>query len=550
VGKRVDPVTKYARAVSRGKIVAGRPVRLACQRHLNDLKRKDIVWRADLAQMAIDFYEEILLLEDGAPFLLQPFQKFIVGSLIGWLRIDGTRRFRTAYIETAKGTGKTPLAAGLGLYCLVADNEPAAEIYSAAVTKDQARLVWSDAERMVQASEELSELVMCNVNLLHIPGDRSVFRPISSEHRGLDGKRVHVALIDEIQEHPNGNVVAKIRAGVKSRRQPLIVEITNSGYGRTSICWQHHDLSIKVLEGVFEKDEWFAYVCALDEGDNWLDEKVWPKANPGLGTILPWDYMRQMVSDALAMPAQENIVKRLNFCMWTEQSVRWLNMEAWQKCGQPFDVEELRGRKCYGGLDLAKVHDLSALALVFPPIDDDELLKVLVFFWIPDVDMTVRSQQDFVPYDVWVRDGLIRATEGNVTDFESIEADVIELAGIYDIQEIAYDRTFAGEIVQGLMRENITMVEMGQGFLSMGAPTAELERMVKGQKFSHNGNKVLYWNASNVTVSTNAAGDIKPDKEKSTERIDGIVALIMAVDKYMRNETSTSVYEQRGILSA
>lgn len=547
--KRVDAVTQYARDVVKGKVVAGRPVRLACKRHLNDLKRKDIVWKPDLAQKVIDFFEEILLLEDDKPFLLESFQKFIVGSLFGWYRLDGTRRFRTAYIETAKGSGKTPLAAGVGLYGLVADGEPAAEIYSAATTKDQAKLVWLDADRMVQASEELSDLVVRQVNLLHIPGDRSVFRPISSEHRGLDGKRVHIALIDELHEHPNGLVVSKIRAGVKRRKQPLIFEITNSGYGRSSICWQHHDMSIKVLEGIYDKDEWFAYVCALDDDDNWQDEKVWPKANPGLGTILPIDYLRQMVSDAVAMPAQENIVKRLNFCMWTEQSVRWLRMDMWDKCGQKFDVESLRGRKCYGGLDLAKVNDLSALALLFPPIEEDELIKILMFYWVPDEDVTTRSLRDSVPYDVWMREGLITATEGNVTDFDFIKRDIIGLAGIYDIQDIAYDRTFAGELVQGLLAENIQMVEMGQGFLSIGAPTAELERMVKGQKFTHGGHPVLRWNASNVSVSTNAAGDIKPDKEKSTERIDGLVALVMSVDRNMRNEISTSIYDQRGIIT-
>jgi phage terminase large subunit-like protein len=401
-------------------------------------------------------------------------------------------------------------------------------------------------------------LVAQNVNLLSIPGDRSVFRPISSEHRGLDGKRVHIALIDELHEHPNGNVVAKIRAGVKRDKNPLIVEITNSGYGRTSICWQHHELSLKVLEGIYEedeksvfkKDEWFAYICALDEGDDWRNEDVWIKANPGLDTILPRDYLRQMVSDALAMPAQENIVKRLNFCMWTEQSVRWIPMAIWDKGGQPFDVESLRGRLCYGGLDLARVNDLSAFVLVFPPQEEDEPFKCLAFFWIPDEDMVIRSQRDFVPYDVWVRQGLIHATEGNVTDFDVIHADIVELAGIYDIREIAYDRVFAGEIIQALIRDGLTMVETGQGFLTMGAPTAELERMLKGETLNHGGNPVLRWNASNVSVSTNAAGDIKPDKERSTERIDGIVALIMAILRHMlNNQGSSSVYEDRGILT-
>lgn len=547
--RRADPVEKYARDVLDGRIAAGRPVRLACQRHMDDLKREGLEWRREMAENAISFFEDLLVLENGKPFLLLPFQRFIVGSLFGWYMRDGSRRFRTAYIETAKGNGKTPLAAGVGLYGLVADDEPAAEIYSAAVTKDQARLVWRDADRFVKASPELSELIQQNVGLLSIPDDQSIFRPISAEHRGLDGKRVHMALIDELHEHPSSIVVDKIRAGTKARKNALIFEITNSGYDRHSVCWVHHDFSLKVLDGVYENDSWFAYVSALDEGDDWKSEKAWLKANPGLRRILPIKYLREQVAEAIAMPSKENIVRRLNFCQWTEQSVRWLSMAQWDKGAGKVDPEALRGRVCYAGLDLARVHDLSAFVLLFPPQDDEERFQCLTYFWIPDEDIITRSTRDRVPYDVWVNDGYIKATPGNVTDFDYIKSDILDLAGIYDIREVAFDRTFAGEIVQGLMQEGLNMIEFGQGFYSMPAPTAELERMIKGERLRHGGNPVLRWNASNVSVAQNPAGDIKPDKERSIERIDGIVALIMAIGRSMVQDAPGSVYETRGLLS-
>lgn len=549
--RKIDHVKNYAKDVVSGKILAGRPVRLACERHLRDLKRKDLVWKLDKANRIIEFFPDMLVLEDGRPFELEPFQEFIVGSLFGWYRLDGTRRFRTAYIEMGKGNGKTPLAAGIGLYGQVADDEPAAEIYSAATSVDQAKLVWKDADRMVDGSAELSELILRQVNALLIPGDHSVFRPLSAEKRGLDGKRVHIGLIDELHEHPSAIVVDKIRAGTKRRRNALIFEITNSGYDRTSVCWQHHELSLKIFEGIINNDSWFAYVCALDEKDKWTNPKVWIKANPGLGTILPKKYLEELVMEAKNMPSKENIVRRLNFCQWTEQSVRWLQMPMWDKGAAAVERILLQGRECYGGLDLARVNDLSAFVLLFPPVEEGEKWKVLVWFWVPEDDILVRAERDRVPYDVWVREGLIEKTPGNVTDFGFIEKQIIKLAGLFDIREIAFDRTFAGELVGNLMEEGLEMVEFGQGFLSMATPTAELERIIKGEMLEHGGNPVLRWNASNVSVQQDAAGNIKPDKEHSSEKIDGIVALIMALGRALVNGSDgRSVYDTRGIRTA
>lgn len=547
-----DRATAYAKAVKAVKISAGPWVRLACERHLRDLKERKksgLVWNLDRAEKAIDFFSEVLILEDGRPFKLEPYQCFIVGSLFGWYGVDGFRRFRTAYVEMGKGSGKSPLAAGVCLYGLIADGEPAAEVYSAATTQDQARIVWRDADRMVEQSTELGEAVHRGAACLSYGSPESVFRPVSSEHRGLDGKRVHIAAVDELHEHPSALVVDKIRAGTKGRRNALIFEITNSGWDRHSVCWDHHEYSLKVLQKVIDNEAWFSYVCALDEKDDWKDQDVWLKANPGLGITIPINYLKEQVAEAVGMPSKENIVRRLNFCEWTEQSIRAIPMEDWDRGAAEIDMLALRGRRCFGGLDLARVSDLSAFALLFPPVAVDERWKVLVWFWVPEDDILRRAEHDRVPYDVWVREGFVSKTPGNVTDFGFIESKILELSGLFDIVEIGFDRTFAGEIVQSLLSEGLAMIEFGQGFLSMAAPTAELLRMLKGGELQHGGNPVLRWNASNLATAQDAAGNLKPDKEHSYERIDGIVALLNALGRaVVQPKEGPSVYEERGLL--
>lgn len=516
---------------------------------MKDQKRTGLVWRADLAQRAIDFFAEVLILDNGKPFRLEDYQQFIVGSVFGWLGPDGYRRFRTAYVEMGKGSGKSPMAAGIGLYGLVADGEPSAEVYSAATTREQARIVWKDADGMVQRSKELSALVNRQVGNLAVPGTGSVFRPLSAETKGLHGPRVHIALIDELHKHQSAEVVDAIRAGTKGRMNALIFEITNSGWDRHSVCWNHRELSLKVLQGVIDNNAWFSYVCGLDEKDDWKDEKVWKKSNPGLGVTIPLRYLREQVAEAIGMPSKENQVRMLNFCEWMEQSVRAIPMDEWDRGAEPIDIAALRGRACFGGLDLARVSDLSAFVLLFPPVAADERWKVLCWFWVPEDDIGRRSLKDRVPYDVWAREELISTTPGNTTDFEFIEARIIELAGIYDIREASFDRTFAGEIIQGLQAEGLTMVEFGQGFMSMGAPTAELLRMVKAGELQHGGNPVLRWMASNLSVLTDAAGNLKPDKEHSAEKIDGITAICNALGRAMvQPKPEASPYSERGLI--
>jgi phage terminase large subunit-like protein len=431
-----DAATRYACDVVDGRILTGRLVRLACERHLRDLDREDLVWDVKLANRAIGFFRDVLRLNggdfEGRPFVLAPWQAFIVGSLFGWLATDGSRRFRTSYVEIAKGNGKSPLAAGIGHYMTTADGEPRAETYAAATKKDQAMILFRDAVAMREQSPALQKRLKTsgtppNVWNLFDVTTGSFFRPIASDD-GQSGPRPHCGLIDELHEHKAALVVDMMRAGTKGRKQALIFEITNSGYDRYSVCWQHHEYSEKVLSGVIENDTWFAYVCGLDactkcaangapkqgcaDCDQWTDERVWPKANPNLGASVTLKYLREQVREALGMPAKQNIVRRLNFCEWTEQDERWLDMALWDRGADPFDVGALRGRTCYAGLDLARINDLSALALVFPPVEEGERWKVLMRYWVPKDDILTRAKKDRVPYDVWARDGLIVATPG------------------------------------------------------------------------------------------------------------------------------------------
>jgi phage terminase large subunit-like protein len=572
----MDPVTSYAKAVVKKRIVAGRAVRLACERHLRDLKsgaRRGIRFDADRAAKTIKFFDLLHLAEGehaGKPFKLQPWQQFVVGSLFGWFKYDREkgdyfRRFRTAYLEIGKGNGKTPLAAAIGIIGLIADNEPGAEIYSAATMREQAGICFRDAVNMVKSSPSLKDRIAVLTGSLVFHERLSFFRTCSSEHRGLDGKRPHIAIIDELHEHPTAMVVDKMSAGTKGRRQPLIFEITNSGHDRTTVCYHHHEYSLKLLEGLLQNDSWFAYVCQLDpckkclaEGktqpqddcedcDQWTDEAVWPKANPNLGVSITKKYLRQQVDEALGMPSKRNIVLRLNFCVWTESSVVWLPMNRWDECSGAVTEEMLRGQTCYGGLDLASTSDIAALALLFPPNDDRPEWAALTYFWCPEEQAAVRTERDRLNYMDWIRQGYIQATEGDVVDYNAIKKKILQLYEQFHIAEIAFDRWNATQITTDLDAEGLTMVPFGQGFQSMSAPAKALEAIVRDRALLHGGNPVLRWMASNCAVRQDPAGNIKPAKDKSTEKIDGIVALVMALGRATVQATAGSIYEEQGI---
>lgn len=506
------------------------------------------------ADLAVAFFEQLLTHVKGEwagePFMLQDWQRDqIIRPLFGSKRADGTRKFRTAYIEIPRKNGKSTLASGIGLYLLYMDDEPGAEVYSAAADRDQAAIVHDLAKQMVEASSQLLSRSEVYKRSIVVPGTASVYKVLSADAPHKHGLNAHGVIVDELHVQPNRELVDVLTTSTGSRRQPLVVFITTAGFDRESICWELHEYARQVLEGIIDDPTFFAYIRAADETDDWLDEEVWKKANPGLGVTVKLDYLRTEAERAKQTPAYQNTFRRLHLNQWTQQETRWLPMELWDACGQPFNVEGLAKRECYGGLDLATTSDLAAFLLDFPPLEEGQPHIWLPFFWIPRTNMIERARKDRVPYDVWVAQGWITATEGNAIDYAFIEADILKLKEQYDIREIAFDRFGAEQMRQRLEAEGSVMVAFGQGFVSMSPPMAELLRLVLDGKLIHGGNPVLRWMSDNLAVSMDPAGNVKPDKKKSREKIDGMVAGVMALDRAVRRGQGEpgSVYEERGL---
>jgi len=541
--------TRYAVDVCTGATLAGPWVRLACERHLRDLvsaHKRGLRYDPDDARHILDFFGYLRLAEGqfaGQPFRVQPWQAFILQSLFGWKSADGLRRFRTAYIEVGKGNGKTPMAAGIGLYGLAADGEAAAEIYSAATTREQARLAFLDATRMVGASPDLSDAIRVSAHNLAQIGGASFFRPVSSEHRGLDGKRVHFSLIDELHEHPTDLVVEKMRAGMKARSQPLQFEITNAGHDRATICWQHHDYSTRLLEQTVDNDTWFCYVCAIDDDDDPLvDEACWVKANPNLGVSIQPVYLRDQVREALGMPPKESIVRRLNFCIWTKTITRALDLAAWDAC-PAIDDAALVGVPVYAGLDLGQSSDLSALAILWELPGGHYALRCRI--WLPEATVEAESSR---PYDAWLASGLLELTPGTVTDYDVVEDAVREGCHEYSVRELAYDRRFAQQLAHHLDADGIAVVDQPQGF-QLNEACVRLGELVAEGKLHHDHDPLLTWCASNLVLRTGRYGEVRPDKDAAPDKIDPVVAAVMALQRAIAQADVGSVYEDRGVLT-
>ena len=550
-----DPVSAHARTVVAGEVPANRLMRLACARHLDDLSSagaRGLRFDLEAARHAIDFFGFLRHSKGewaGQVFALAPWQAFVVGSLFGWQRADGLRRFRTGYCAVPRKNGKSTLSAGIGLYLLVADREPGAEVYSAATTRDQARIVFDEAKRMVISSPALKRRVEVLINNLHVETSAARFMPLSADASTMDGLNVHGAIIDELHAHRTRHVVDVLETATSARRQPLLFEITTAGYDRHSICYEHHDYGIKVLEGTVQDDSWFAFIAAADEGDDWTSPEVWRKANPSFGLSVKEDDLARKADKAVALPGAQNAFRRMHLNEWTEQAERWIDIAAWDACDAPLDLEELRGRTCFGGLDLSTTTDITALAWVFPPEHDDERWRVLSRYFVPAENLLRRAERDRVPYDLWARQGFIEATSGNVVDYGAIEQRIAGDSALFQVREIAYDPWNATHIALRLQDEGATMIEFRQGFRSMSAPTRELEKLIVSRKLAHGGNPVTRWMAANLAVAQDPAGNLKPAKDKSTERIDGMVALIMAIGRAMlpQEPELTSIYETQDL---
>jgi phage terminase large subunit-like protein len=565
---------QYVDDVLAGRTVVCKWVRQAVERHVRDLEEgpdRGLFFDEQAAKMGIAFFGLLKHSKGewaGQTIHLEPWQQFILWVVFGWYRDDsdrwvetlpngrvqdtrGTRRFRTGYQEVARKNGKSTIAAGIGLKLLVADNEPGAEVYTAATKKDQAKITHSEATRMVKASPALRREIRVFKDNLNIENTASKYEPLGADADSMDGLNVHGAIIDELHAHKNRGVWDVLETATGSRRQPLMFSITTAGYDRQSLCWELHEYTEKILSSVVVDDSFFGIIFTLDEGDDWEDESVWVKANPNLGISKKLDDMRRLAKQAKEIPSKLFAFMRLHLNVWTQAETKWVNWNHWGACGSAVDAQGLRGRTCFGGLDLSSNTDISAFVMVFPPpvVGDD--YQVLSRFFIPEEAMVERWKRDRVPYPAWVRQGYITATSGNVIDYEFILAQIDEDAQAYDLKEIAFDRWGATKIAQDLaeLGGEKFMVEFGQGFASMSPPMKDLEKLILGHKLAHGNNPVLNWMADNLVAKIDPAGNIKPDKNKSREKIDGMVALIMALDRALRHAPKSSVYEERGLIT-
>ena len=556
-----DPVTTYARKVVAGKIIAGPHVRAACDRHLEDLEKapsRGFFFDLEIVDRVIGFYRDVLRLNggdyEGKPYELLDWQKFIVGSLFGWVDAQGYRSFRIAYIETGKGSGKSPLVAGIGLYGLVADSELRAEIYAAATKKDQAMVLFRDAVAMVNQAGLLRRFIKKSGvgqqtwNLEYTRSDGSFFKPISSDE-SQSGPRPHIGLIDEVHEHKTAHAIDMMRAGFKFRTQPMIVMITNSGSDKKSPCGIHHDYAIQVASGQRKDDEFFGYVCALDSGDDpFKDEKCWHKVNPSLKYGLPGiKYLRGQVKDAKGMPSKEAIVRRLNFCQWTEASSPWISFEVWKGAHRVYDWRDLRGRRAYGGLDLGSTTDLTGLVLWVEPIEPNEPWRLIPFAWLPDEGLGHKEELDRVPYFAWKTAGFLETTPGRAISKRSILQRLAELQDCFDIQCLAYDRWRMQDLIQLASDDGFELPELvpfGQGYKDMSPALEMFETAVLNGEVVHNGHPIMTMCAANAVTAQDQAGNRKLDKIKATGRIDLMVAAVMGAGVALSKKTENIIIEQ------
>lgn len=553
-----DIGTVWARDVIAERVASGKAMRGACQRHLRDLERSadDPTWPFYFDPAPGNKFAAFCLLLRhykgewaGKPVELEASQRFMFGTMLGWKRrSDNMRRFKIAYIEVPRKNGKSAVLSALSLYMLAMDGEAGAECYTLATKRDQARIVYGDAIKMMPGA--LRDKFQERYNRLHFDRTESKMEPLSSDSKKLDGLNPSFACADEIHEWPDRQLWDVIEDGMGARRQPLLVGITTAGYDKNSFCFTLRKTALSLCEdageGKFKVDSFFAFIASADMEDiaDWRNPKVWAKANPLLGGAKRLDYMIQQVERIEAEPSKLNTFLNKQLNLWTEAETRWLSADDWVRGAVPNLREMLRGKRCWGGLDVARVHDLSAFALVFPPDDmagglrlataADAIAgkwKVLVWHWCPADDIRQREKKDRVPYPEWAAGGWIAPTPGNVTDFALLRSNIAAICADYQVEDIGFDRFFASETVQGLQDDGLSMVEFGQGFLSMATPTAELERMLVGGEIAHEGSPLMAWQAGNVITKLDPAGNMKPDKEKSRERIDGIVATIIALGR-------------------
>ena len=530
----------------------GKYQKLVRQRFLDDLifgEERGIYFDFKLCDRVVKFLE-MMPHTKGAKasqkefLVLEEWQKYdIIYPLFGFYKkketidkktnkkiIKKVRRYQVAYNEIARKNGKSMLSSGIANYLAFADNEYGAEVYSVATKKEQARIVFDVSEQM-KTNTDLKYLVKTAYTKMHMPATNSTYRPLEAKSDTLDGLNVHGAIIDEYHAHPTSLLYDVITSAKGSRDQPLIFIITTAGFNQHSPCYKERKYAIDILERTVSKkssDSYFVFIASLDQDDDPFDEKNWTKANPNLGVSLTLEDFRNMSEEAQNKPSSYNnfLTKKCN--IWTNQHSSWISTEKWNDTYQ-FDINEddFIGRECYAGLDLASTGDVTAFVMIFPREDNN--YDVICRFWIPQDNMIERDKKDRIGYSDWTRQKFIRATQGNVCDYNFLKEDIKKDCEKFNIKQIAYDRWNSTSLVTDLLSENIPLVKFGQGYASMSSPTKELEILILQKKLNHGNNPVLKWMCSNIQIQTDPAGNIKLDKEKSRDKVDGMVALVMAL---------------------
>lgn len=510
----------------------------------------------DAADFAVMFIESLSHTKGtwaGKPFELIDWQEQIIRDLFGVLKPNGYRQFNTAYIEIPKKQGKSELAAAVALLLLCGDGEERAEVYGCAADRNQAKIVFDVAVDMVRFCPALSKRVKIlesQKKITYLPTNSS-YQVLSADVANKHGFNTHGVIFDELHTQPNRKLFdVMLQGSGDARMQPLYFLITTAGNDTNSICYEVHQKAIDIAEGRKVDPTFYSVIYGAAEDEDWTDPEVWKKANPSLGITVGIDKVQAACESAQQNPGEENAFRQLRLNQWVKQSVRWMPMEKWDACAFPVSEDDLEGRICYGGLDLSSTTDITAFVLVFPPLDEDDKYYVLPYFWIPEETLDLRVRRDHVPYDLWERQGVLMTTEGNVVHYGFIEKFIERLGERFNIREIAFDRWGAVQMVQNLEGMGFTVVPFGQGFKDMSPPTKELMKLVLEERIAHGGHPVLRWMMDNIYIRTDPAGNIKADKEKSTEKIDGAIATIMGLDRAIRcgNDTGASVYDSRGLL--
>lgn len=507
------------------------------------------------AERAVSFIETFIQHTKGEltghKMILEKWQKDdIIKPLFGWKNKEtGFRKYRQCYVEIPRKNGKSTLAAAIAIYILFADSERGAEVFSCAGDRSQASIIFDIAKTMVQSDSNLKDRAEIYRSSIINPIKGNTYRALSADAKLQHGHNAHAILFDELHTQPNDELYQTMKTSMGARTQPLLICLTTAGSNKTdgNICWQIHSYAKKVEKGIIDDPTFLPVIYAADESDDIQLESTWKKANPNYGISIRKEYMKAEAKLAMDLPSYENSFRRLHLNQWTTNETKWISDQQWMACDQPLNLEKLKNHECYAGLDLSSVRDLSALTLFFPL--EDGTFHIVPFFWLPKLTAEERQRKDKVPYLQWASQGFIELTEGDVQDYDFIRKKINDISKDYLIKSIAFDRWNSSQLVIQLQDDGANMSPFGMGYVSQSAPTKEMEKMILKKQIVHGANPVLRWQMQNVQLRIDPANNIKVDKKKSSEKVDGVISTIMSIGEWMLSDTKGSVYDERGIIA-